>query len=111
MVTEYGMSEELGLVSYESSRRRALFLDVAGSQERGPYAEATAQQIDREVRRIVDEAQARARQVLGDRRPDLDAVAARLLDKEVIEGDDLREMLGLPPAHSHPPLPLPAPAE
>ncbi len=111
MVTEYGMSEELGLVSYESSRRRALFLDVPGGQERGPYAEATAQQIDREVRRIVDEAQARARQILGDRRADLDAVTARLLEKEVIEGDDLREMLGLPPAHSHPPLPLPAPAE
>jgi cell division protease FtsH len=111
MVTEYGMSEELGLVSYESSRRRAIFLDVPGSQERGPYAEATAQQIDREVRRIVDEAQARARQILNERRSDLDAVTTHLLEKEVIEGDDLRAMLGLPPAQSHPPLPLPAPAE
>ena len=107
MVTEYGMSEEMGLVSYDSARRRAVFLDIPGAQERGPYAEATAQRIDVEVRRIIDEAQASARRVLEARRADLDAVTERLLTEEVIEGDALRAMLGLPPAHSHPPLPLP----
>jgi cell division protease FtsH len=111
MVTEYGMSEAMGVVSYDSARRRALFLDVPGAQDRGPYAEATAQQIDAEVRRIVDEAHATARGLLERRRGDLDAVTARLLEREVIEGDDLRAMLGLPPAQSHPPTPLPAPVD
>ena len=46
MVTEYGMSPEMGLVSYDNSRRRALFLELPGGNERGPYAEDTAQRID-----------------------------------------------------------------
>ena len=111
MVTEYGMSEAMGVVSYDNARRRAMFLDIAGGQERGPYAEATAQQIDSEVRRIVDEAHETARALLEQRRANLDAVTAHLLEKEVIEGDELRAMLGVPPAHSHPPIPLPAPVD
>ena len=107
MVTEYGMSEEMGLVSYENPRHRTLFLDVPDAQGRGPHAETTAQDIDREIRRIIDEAQARARQALVERRDDLDRLTPWLLDNEAIEGDQLRAMLGLPPAHSHPPLPVP----
>ena len=106
MVTEYGMSEEMGLVSYENPRHRTLFLNVPDAQGRGPHAETTAQDIDREIRRIIDEVQARARQTLVERRDDLDRLTQWLLDNEAIEGDQLRAMLGLPPAHSHPPLPV-----
>jgi cell division protease FtsH len=111
MVTEYGMSPEMGLVSYDSARRRALFLDVPGGNERGPYAEDTAQRIDAEVRRIIDEAHDTARSLLTEHRDELEALTARLLEKEVLDGDEVRALLGLPPAQSHPPVPLPAPAD
>ena len=111
MVTEYGMSPEMGLVSYDNSRRRAIFLDVPGGNERGPYAENTAQRIDAEVRRIIDEAHGTARRLLEDHREHLEALTARLLEKEVLDGDEVRALLGLPPAQTHPPLPLPAPAD
>jgi cell division protease FtsH len=111
MVTEYGMSPELGLVSYDNSRRRALFLDIPGGNERGPYAEETAQRIDAEVRRIIDGAHATAETLLTSHRDELETLTARLLDKEVLDGDEVRAILGLPPAQTHPPVPLPAPAD
>ncbi len=62
MVTQFGMSEELGTVNYEGSRRNA-FLDIPLGPERGPYGEETAQRIDAEVRRLLEDAHDRARQV------------------------------------------------
>jgi cell division protease FtsH len=99
MVTEFGMSDELGAVSFEQKRTR--FLDLP-MQERGVYAEATAQKIDAEVSRIINDAHQAARQILREQRDKLDAVTRRLLDIEVMEGDELREMLGVPPPPPHP---------
>jgi ATP-dependent Zn protease len=62
--------------------------------ERGPHSEETAQKIDAEVKRIMTEAHDQARRVLQERRSSLDDLAGRLLEKEVIEGDELRAMLG-----------------
>ena len=92
MVTQFGMSEELGTVNYEGSRRAA-FLDFPMGPERGPYGEETAQRIDAEVRRLLEEAHDTARRVLTERRPLLETVTRRLLEKEVIEGDELRELV------------------
>jgi cell division protease FtsH len=92
MVTQFGMSEELGTVNYESSRRNA-FLDIQIGPERGPYGEETAQRIDAEVKRLLEEAHDRARQILADRRQLLETVTRRLLEKEVIEGDELRQLI------------------
>ncbi len=92
MVTQFGMSEELGTVNYEGSRRTA-FLDIPLGPERGPYGEETAQRIDAEVKRLLEEAHDTARQVLADRRPLLETVTRRLLEKEVIEGEELRELI------------------
>ncbi|HET7617832.1 MAG TPA: ATP-dependent zinc metalloprotease FtsH [Vicinamibacterales bacterium] len=96
MVTEFGMSDSLGAVSYDG-HKGARFLDVPFVQDRPNYAEATAQKIDAEVKRILGEAHDQARQVLQDRRAILDELSARLLHKEVIEGDELRELLGPTP--------------
>jgi cell division protease FtsH len=97
MVTEFGMSDALGAVNYNGHKRSA-FLETGFIQERGSYAEDTAQQIDAEVKRILTEAHDQARQVLRDRRDILDELSTRLLDREVIEGDELRELLGpVPP--------------
>jgi cell division protease FtsH len=101
MVTEYGMSEAIGPVSHEG-HRRGTFMENPFGQDRGAYAEDTARVIDAEVKRIVVEAQDRARGILAGRRPLLDAVAEKLLIKEVIEGEELRTMMnaGTEPATS-----------
>ena len=96
MVTEYGMSETLGLINYDGNKR-ARFLDIPMPQERGNYSEDTALQIDAEIKRIISEAHDAAHDILSKRRPQVDAIARRLLEVEVVEGDDLRRMLDLPP--------------
>ena len=88
MVTEYGMSDELGVVAYETNRR-PMFLNMPLPQERGPYAEETARRIDAEVSRLMAEAHEQARRILGGRRATLDALSERLLEKEVIESGEL----------------------
>jgi cell division protease FtsH len=97
MVTEFGMSDMLGAVNYNGHKRQA-FIDMPFMQERGNYSEDTALKIDVEVKRIIGEAQAAARQVLEDRRPILDTLSERLLEKEVIESDELKAIMGpVPP--------------
>jgi cell division protease FtsH len=97
MVTEFGMSEALGAVNY-NGHKRGSFLENPFAQERGSYAEETALKIDQEVKRILTEAHETARRVLRDRRDTLDRLSERLLEKEVIESDELREIMGpVPP--------------
>ena len=96
MVTEYGMSEALGAVNYDG-HRGSKFLDTPFMSDRGPHSEETAQQIDLEVKRILGDAHNEARRVLRDRRDIMDELARRLLDKEVVEGDELRALLGPTP--------------
>jgi len=80
-------------VNHDGNRRNR-FIEGPYMPERGVYAEETARLIDSEVRRIVSTAEKRATEILGARRETLDTVSARLLVKEVIEGDELRELIG-----------------
>src|SRR3954464_12780500 len=96
MVTEFGMSESLGAVNYDGHRGNK-FLDTPFMNERGNHSEDTAQKIDAEVKRILTEAHNDARRVLRERHSILDQLSERLLDKEVIEGDELRALLGPTP--------------
>jgi cell division protease FtsH len=100
MVTEFGMSDSLGAVNYDGHRQPA-FLDNPFGRERGNYAEETAVKIDAEVKRILTEAHETARKILRDHRGILDTLSERLLEKEVIESDELKaimaEMGSLPP--------------
>ena len=97
MVVEYGMTDAVGPVNHEG-RARNQFLETPVVTERGAYAEDTARLIDAEVKRLISEAEEAARALLSGHRATLDLVVDRLLEKEVIEGDELREMLGTPPA-------------
>ena len=106
MVTEWGMSEAMGAINY-AGEKRSRFLEIGLPQERGMYAESTAQQIDGEVRRIMTEAHETARRILSDHRTSLESVTQRLLEKEVMEGDELRKVLGLPKITTEP---APSPA-
>jgi cell division protease FtsH len=95
MVTEYGMSEALGPISY-SDRGRSPFLrgaeGMAGLTDKA-YSERTQRRIDEEVSRLVEEAMQRARDIVSHHREALGRVAARLLQNEVLEGDELRRIL------------------
>src|SRR5690606_22603828 len=76
-----------------------VFLGRDISEERD-YSERTAEEIDDEVRRIIDEAHARCRSLMEEHRDALDRLAARLIEVETVEGDDLLELLG--PAEGRP---------
>jgi len=91
MVTRYGMSESLGLRTFESERRSA-FLD-APALPRNDYSEEKASAIDGEVEKILARAHDKVRGILSERRPLLDQVAHRLLAKEIMDGDELRALL------------------
>ena len=95
MVTEWGMSDLLGAVNYDGHKRNK-FLDISMGPERGAYAEDTARLIDSEVKRIMTDAHGQARDILAGHREDLETVTRRLLELEVMEGDELRRLLNLP---------------
>jgi len=97
MVTEFGMSDALGAINYDGNKRNR-FLDLPLPAERGLYAEETAQTIDSEIKRILTDAHNKAREVLTANRDKLERVTRRLLEIEVMEGDELRRLLELPPA-------------
>jgi cell division protease FtsH len=92
MVTEFGMSDLLGAVNYDG-QKRARFLDIPLPQERGLYGEQTAEKIDAEIKRILADAHQKARDILSTHRDTLERVTRRLLEIEVMEGDELRQML------------------
>lgn len=97
MVTEFGMSDALGAVTYDG-HRGTKFLDNPFMNERGNHSEDTAQKIDAEVKRILADAHDQARSILRERKSVLDELSQRLLDREVIEGDELRTLIGpVPP--------------
>lgn len=89
MVMRYGMDERLGHVAYASESPR--FLDVPETMPRGRQF---SEDIDRAVKTIIDEAFGRARGVLSQKREILDRGAALLLQKETLNEDDLRRLVG-----------------
>ena len=92
MVKEYGMSEKLGYVTFERERK-PLFLDVAPSFTGKDYSEETAKQIDYEIKRLIDEAYVKVKQTLTEKRDLLEKVARILLEKESLDGSELRAII------------------
>jgi len=96
MVTRFGMSESLGTVTL-GRQDEMIFLGREMSEQKN-YSDAIAQRIDEEVRAIIDRGAARARQVLTEHRARLDALAAKLIAEETVEGDAFERLFSdLPP--------------
>lgn len=93
MVTEFGMSERLGLVKL-GHKRQEIFLGRDIAEERN-YSEEIAYAIDQEVRNIIDSCYDKVRTILTDNADDLAKVATTLLEKEVLEGKELDVILGI----------------
>jgi cell division protease FtsH len=94
MVTEYGMSERFGPLTFEKERR-PLFLDIGMPEGPKHYSEQTAREIDEEVKRLIDGAYATVKQTLSANKDKLMKLAAVLLEKETVEGDEIRKILGI----------------
>ncbi len=92
MVCEFGMSDRLGNLTY-GKRERQMFLGRDLFEERN-YSEQTAVWIDEEVRRLVDTAYERAHQTLIKYRAQLETLATTLLEKEVLDGEEVTRLLG-----------------
>jgi cell division protease FtsH len=91
MVKQFGMSR-LGRVNFEG-RSGGAFLQGSGGGGERSYSEQTAREIDEEVHKILDVATDAVRDVLLARRNALEAIAQRLMEKEVMDGRELRELL------------------
>ncbi len=91
MVGTYGMSEILGPLAYDK-QGGGRFLG-GNNNPRRELSDATAQAIDKEVRSIVDEAHESALEILRKNLPLLESISQQILEKEVIEGDDLKKLL------------------
>ena len=94
MVTQYGMSETLGLATFEEAR--FAFLQVRSMQPR-EYSEDTGRMIDAEIRKLLSESHGRVRETLSAKRSVLEALAALLSEKEVIDRSDLETIIGKTP--------------
>ena len=104
MVCEWGMSERLGPMTF-GEREEHIFLgkEIARSAD---YSEKTAQEIDREVRLIIDECYQRAREIVLAHRDSLDRIAQALLEREVLDGKEITMLINgeqLPPLKRTPP--------
>ena len=91
MVTTYGMSDEVGLLTYDQPS--SPFLPGVMPTPPKAYSEDTARKIDTEVKIIVDRAHEQVRQLLGEKKATLEHLARRLLDQEVLEGTELHALL------------------
>jgi len=92
MVTQWGMSEELGPLTYGQPQQE-IFLGREFAQHRD-YSESTALAIDREVKRLVTENYERAKGLIIDHKNALVAVAEALIERETLSADDLDRILG-----------------
>ena len=92
MVTQYGMSERLGLATFEEPRTSP-FLNIPMPQGQREYSERTAQAIDEEIQRLLKESHTRVNETLVSKRPILEFLARLLLEKEVIDRATLDHLL------------------
>ncbi len=94
MVCEWGMSKSLGPITY-GHREEHIYLgrDITRSED---YSEETAREIDKEIRAILDDAEARAKKILTTHEEKLRLLGNALLERETLAADEIRTLLGLP---------------
>jgi len=91
MVTQLGMSDELGPMTY-GKRQQLVYLGVEGREDRN-YSEETAQRIDAAVRALIDDGYRRAQEILSSKRPILDELASMLQEREVVSGEEVEALI------------------
>lgn len=109
MVCDFGMSDKLGPLTF-GKREEHIFLGREIAQHKN-FSEGTAVEIDTEIKRIVLENHDRAKAIITENLDRLQRLATALLEKEVLTGDEIDELLGLKPTPPHPPPPPQGPTQ
>jgi cell division protease FtsH len=108
MVTQWGLSDALGTVAYGENQREVLLGYSVSRQQ--TVSEATAQEIDMEIRRLVEEACGQARRILAEKCVDLEVLAKGLLEYETLSGAEIKNLLaGKPPVREEISVPMSRP--
>ena len=94
IVSVYGMNKNIGNLSFFDSKQS----DYNFTK---PYSESTAEKIDQEVKRIIDNAYLRTKKLLTDKKVDLEKIAQKLLEKEILFQNDLEKLIGKRPFKSN----------
>ena len=92
MVTQWGMSDKLGLVAYDSDQPVFMGMDY-GNQSRGGYSQETAATIDSEIRRLITEAHTRATKLLKENRSIMDNMSRVLVERETIYTEEVAMLM------------------
>ena len=106
MVCQWGMSDDLGMVEYgDHQEHKFLARDMTATRS---YSEDTAQKIDSEVKRLIDTAYNKAREMLLSHREELDLIAHALLEYETLDASHIKDLMddgemSDPPASPNPP--------
>src|SRR5262249_20584242 len=96
MVTVYGMNDKVGNVSFYDPQQETSFTK--------PYSEETSKLIDQEVRKLIDEAYARTKDLLVQKKSDVEKLAEALLEREVLFQSDVEALIGKRPFEEKKPL-------
>jgi cell division protease FtsH len=94
IVSVYGMNKNIGNLSFFDSKQS----DYNFTK---PYSESTAEKIDQEVKRIIDNAYLRTKKLLIEKKSDLEKIATKLLEKEILFQNDLEKLIGKRPFKSN----------
>ena len=92
MICEWGMNDELGIVSYDEKTESGQYLGMSGYREKS-YSNETAQHIDKEVRKLMEEAYSKAKQILTDHRDKVQLMADMLMEFETLDAEDVKEIM------------------
>lgn len=92
MVCEWGMSDELGTVTYDERTENGQYLGMTGYHEKN-YSDETAQQIDREVKKLIEEGHKRAVDILEVNRDKVQLMADMLMEFETLDSTDIKEIM------------------
>ena len=92
MVKEFGMSDKIGHITYEKERK-SMFLDIGPDAHSRDYSEETAREIDNEIRRIIEDTYEQVKETLSEKKQLLEQIAGILLEKEVMDGEELRRLV------------------
>jgi len=93
MVMEFGMSEKIGPIYLKKDENEVFLGRDIGHQQN--HSKETNRNIDEEIRRIITESYAKAKQILSDHRRELDALAGKLIEKEILEAEEIDVILGI----------------
>jgi len=95
VVTQYGMTDHLGQITYEKQQQSIGGLPMPGQSQKD-YSEETAREIDTTVRSLVDEAFDRTMDIIRSQRENLDEAAKALLKQETMNAAEMRKFFDLP---------------